>query len=432
MLAEQRRAPRGSPGRGVHDERPAGVLERSGPWVIDRVPGVATPDVRIPQQLPDREQCSAEDAEVLRLAQRLELRCALQELRVGRLELLDELAGHVGGRLEQLFPGDQILAPDQREEARQPGAEPEQVDVAVHRRPDAARRKPAARPASHRVARVGRAGQVDHAPVAEPGLALVHREVDVVARASRLDAVADKQDGERGRRSGRVVRHMTGELQRFPAAVPGQQQRPAQRLEGDLGTQVVAIGPVLTERRERQHHEVLAVAGEFVPAPTPGGGVSCVVVLDHDVALRGEAADRRRPLGGRRIDRRGALVGVEVEEQAGRLGILDVARERSEAASGVAAGRLELEHVGPVVGEELRRVRACDVTCQVQHAKTLERSCHRRHLRSPRISRLAVRRRPEGRVRAQRMIRRAPDGSRRRVAEGPAPAGLARHAADPA
>ena len=169
---------------------------------------------------------------------------------------------------------------------------------------------------------------------------------------------------------------MAGVLERPEAGVAGHVHRSAEALEGDLGGAVAAVGPGLAEGGYGEEHEVVAVGGERLPAPSPGGGIPGREVFHDDVGLGGEGADALRAGGIGHVEDAGALVGVEVEKEAGALVVRLVAGEGTEAAEGVALGRLDLEHVGAVVGEQLGRVGTGDLTGEIEDADSSERSCH--------------------------------------------------------
>ena len=115
---------------------------------------------------------------------------------------------------------------------------------------------------------------------------------------------------------------------------------------------------------------------ERLPAPSPRGGVARREVLDDDVGLGGEVADLGCVGGVGGVKDAGALVRVQVEEEAGALGMRFIAGEGAEAAEGTAVGGFELEHVGAVVGEELGRIGAGDLAGEIEDADSGERSSH--------------------------------------------------------
>src|SRR5437870_419574 len=67
-----------------------------------------------------------------------------------------------------------------------------------------------------------------------------------------------------------------------------------------------------------------------------------------------------------------ALVAVGVEKDVPHAGMA----ERPGVAHHVAAGRLDLDHVGAEVGEDLRRVRAHHHRGEVEHAHAVQRAAH--------------------------------------------------------
>ena len=153
----------------------------------------------------------------------------------------------------------QVGPPDLVEEPPEPlRATAEDVHVAIDRRSGAQRGARARRLTAAREPAVGRGSQGDRAAVAEARLRLVDGLVDPVAGAATLDAEPREQDRERGREARVVVRRVAAEFGRLAVGRTVAVQRPAHRLQGDLGADVVAPRPALSERCDRGHYEVRA------------------------------------------------------------------------------------------------------------------------------------------------------------------------------
>ena len=82
--------------------------------------------------------------------------------------------------------------------------------------------------------------------------------------------------------------------------------------------------------------------------------------FDHDIGVRGEFENAFASLGLLQVELDAALVRAERDEQ---LGV---------GAHRVATGWLHLQHIGPDLREELRRVRTRSPHAQVEHAQTCE------------------------------------------------------------
>ena len=95
--------------------------------------------------------------------------------------------------------------------------------------------------------------------------------------------------------------------------------------------------------------------------------------LDHDVCGLGEPAEEVAAVVLAEVERDGALVGVEVPEAQRGLTAGVVGMEGRESTRGVAARRLDLDHVGAEVGEQLAGV-VSHFGGEIEHAHAVE-SC---------------------------------------------------------
>ena len=89
--------------------------------------------------------------------------------------------------------------------------------------------------------------------------------------------------------------------------------------------------------------------------------------FSRDVRLCREVVEQRATLGIFQIDGEAALVAVECGKEA--------CGETDEAPSRIAAGRLDLDHVGAEIGEDQAGTRSHDGVTEFEHADAGERQC---------------------------------------------------------
>ena len=189
--------------------------------------------------------------------------------------------------------------------------------------------------------------------------ALVDREVDELRSIGepRLEAGGRPQDGDGRVFAGHPQRVVvpTADRRQLVVVVAGAHHRPA---EGDLHQVVrgpVRPRPLAAERRHGAPDERLAVAAtrSLVPAGArgiehvvPGGVDDCIGALD-------ELPPQREAVGSVDVEGDAALARVEVRPVQRAVRVRAVARERPDAPRGRTGGRLDADHVGAGVGQQL-------------------------------------------------------------------------------
>src|SRR5207245_5798047 len=133
--------------------------------------------------------------------------------------------------------------------------------------------------------------------------------------------------------------------------------------------------PRLSEGRERDVNQARVLGAKLRPAEARSG-----IGLEHGVGARGEVEEERAAARAREVERHAALGGVHGEPEERALGVGDAAPEGRAAARRVAAGRLDLHHVGAEVAEELAGEEA-GLARQVEDASAVEVAGQRRHAR---------------------------------------------------
>jgi hypothetical protein len=100
-------------------------------------------------------------------------------------------------------------------------------------------------------------------------------------------------------------------------------------------------------------------------------------ILDQDVGAFQHLHQNGAPALGSKIEPDRALVAVDADE----IGRILAMERRSPVAHLVAGGRLDLDHVGAVIGEDLRAIGAAEHAREIDHAQSRHRAgwCFRGH-----------------------------------------------------
>ncbi len=220
----------------------------------------------------------------------------------------------------------------------------------------------------------------------ERHLHVEERHVDVLAFARAVAVRERGEDRDRRVQARREIGDRDARLLRAAArqavALAGDAHEAAHPLDDEVVAGAVRVRARLAEARHRAIDEAGLHGRERRVVEPVFRELADLVVLEHDVALRGELADDPLALGRRDIDRHRALVAVRGEVVRGFAGVGAVRRlqvRRAPVPGVVAALRaLDLDHVGAEIGKRLRAPRAREHAAQVQDADVAEGS----HLRS--------------------------------------------------
>ncbi len=216
------------------------------------------------------------------------------------------------------------------------------------------------------------------------GLVRQHRELDVeepevdpLTRAGTLAQPQRRQHGDRAVEAGEEVGIGHPGLLRRPVRLAGQVHDPAHRLDDEVVARPRGQRPVLAEAGHRGiDHPGVRRRDRRIVEPEPDQPAD-LEVLHHHVRAGGERPGAGEVVRVGEVERDAALAavaGVEVGRRA-------VGGERRPPAAGlVAAGRLDLDHVGAEVGEGLADPRPGEHPRELQHPQPGQRSF--RHLAS--------------------------------------------------
>ncbi len=131
-----------------------------------------------------------------------------------------------------------------------------------------------------------------------------------------------------------------------------------------------ARGPVWPKPLDARHHQPRLLLGELLVAEAPLVEAAGREVLEHDVARQRQAADHRPALGAAEVDGHEPLVPRE-----GRPPDAPAVDEHAPAAHRVAGLRaLDLDDLGPEVGEQLTGERAGHEAAELEDADAAQRA----------------------------------------------------------
>ena len=208
--------------------------------------------------------------------------------------------------------------------------------------------------------REGRAEQVDLDVLTAAGLvALVEGREDADARVQPGHDVEDRDPRAVGRALG----------------VAGQAHQPRDGLDHEVVAGQVASAGSAAEAADRGVDDAGVVGADAVVVEPEPRQAPRLEVLDEDVGPPGELAGRRPVVVVLEVQRHRALVAVDPEVVRRDA----VAHRRAPRPGVVAAGRLDLDHLGAEVGEEHRRVGAGEDPGEVGDEEPGERTGPVRH-----------------------------------------------------
>ena len=185
------------------------------------------------------------------------------------------------------------------------------------------------------------------------------------------------QRAHRRERARRDVRLRAGQRDRRVALLARHVEGAAQRARDQVGAAVVAVRPGLPEAGDRREHEPRVQRAQRFVAEPERVQVARRKRLHDDVGASGQPLQDLASLGPRRIERDAPLTRIRVEEGEARVVPGRVAPERRDAPRRVAAGPLDLDHVGAHVGHQLAAVGARGVG-QLEDPSSAQRMLARR------------------------------------------------------
>ena len=170
-----------------------------------------------------------------------------------------------------------------------------------------------------------------------------------------------------------VLDHGPAELQRLPVRLPVDVIAAADSVIDDLRATIVSVWTRLTEIRNAHHDKPRVDGRQALVSQAQAGHYPRSEVLRHDVRPSGHLLYQGPVLGILQVELDTSLIGIEMKENAASLRVGSVFREGPQPPSPVAAGPFNLDHLGPVVRQELRTVRPGDIVSEVQNLQASQR-----------------------------------------------------------
>ncbi len=220
-------------------------------------------------------------------------------------------------------------------------------------------------------------GEVARRHQREPGQRPVeHRHVHELALAASLALAQRRQDPERGhQRAAAQVGDLPRRLDRRAALVAGQSQQPVEPEVVHVVARALRVGAVLAVAGDRAVDEPgVLLAQALVADPEPLHHPRPKRLEQH-VVLAHQPQQHLAPGVGLQVEPDRALAAVEGEEERGLgrvVGALVVGRRPADVVA--HPGVLDLEHVGPEVGQQQRAEAARQQPRQVEHLDPGERA----------------------------------------------------------
>ena len=198
------------------------------------------------------------------------------------------------------------------------------------------------------------------------GDAVVDGNVDVLAPAAVLHA--EQADGGRCRpvEATFVLRLEPSMLQGRPALGPADAHDHPHGVADDLLTQVLAVGPFLAKGRDGCHHQGRIELLKSIVSQSQRFDMSGMEGFDHDIDSLDQLFQKGLTGGGFQVDGGALLVQVKHQVEEALFGVRVVLVERAHAPQSGPARRLQLQNVGPIVGQQAGTKRTGDVLAQVQ------------------------------------------------------------------
>ena len=209
---------------------------------------------------------------------------------------------------------------------------------------------------------------------------LVNGDVDVLALAVQIAVPQGHQGGVGGLGAGMEIGG--GHLARHgrPVGVTREEHVAAHGHRDEVGHLEIAVRSGLSEGRQGDDDDVLLYLRQVIVSQPKAGEVSGRKALQHQVELPNETLEQVLAVGGGQIEGDASLAGVVGPPVEALLGVGIVAVERGNVARGVAFGRLDLDHVGAHVAQNLTGQLPLGVG-EIENAKLIKKArwAGRRH-----------------------------------------------------
>ena len=206
----------------------------------------------------------------------------------------------------------------------------------------------------------------------ERDLAVEQRQVELRPFAGLGSPEERARDRERAEHPAREVPHRETHPGGRPARLAREAHRAPHRLEREVERRPFPVRPVLAEGRDGADHQPRVQLPEGRRrAPEPGHHARAEVLPD-DIRHPAQVVEHVAALGGLEIQRDALLVPVDRQE----VGAVAVGAQegRPHGPHGVTSPRvLDLDDLGPEIGEQHRAIRTGEHPRQVEHSDAVEK-----------------------------------------------------------
>jgi len=169
-------------------------------------------------------------------------------------------------------------------------------------------------------------------------------------------------------------------LHRLAVVAAGDVGHAAEGVEHQLGGAVVAVTSVAPEAGNRGHHQLWVHFAEGLIVQSQRRHDPGRVTLNQNVGVPDQIEERRPAAVRLEVEGHSPFIRVQVEEQAALFRMWFVSGEGTHPPGWVAAGPLDLDHVRPVVGQQLGAIGTGDMLGQVDDLDVLQdRVVHSAH-----------------------------------------------------
>jgi hypothetical protein len=208
--------------------------------------------------------------------------------------------------------------------------------------------------------------------------AIGHRDVDELALAAALTLTQGGEDPEGGHeRAAAEVGDLAGGRHRGATGLAGEAEQAGEAQVVHVVARTIAPRPGLPVARDRAVHDLRVRRAHRVVADAEPVEHARAEGLQHDVVLAHEAEQHVASLRLLEIEPDRALVAVQREKERGLRALVGALVKGWRPPDVVAAaGVLDLEHVGAVVGEQQRAEAPGQQAAEIENADAVERSCH--------------------------------------------------------
>ena len=194
-------------------------------------------------------------------------------------------------------------------------------------------------------------------------------------------AIPRKRPGQHGphRRRGRhrpglVQPHIPAQFQRLPVGQPGGMHLAPHPVENDFGTAIIPVRPRLPKVADAGIDDARIDRPQILIANAQPRRHSGTIAFQRHIGPRRQPPHNIAGPLRLQIQRQAALVGIQMQKQPALFGMRNIPRKRPQPAGAVPVRRpFHLDHLRPIIRQQLGAVGSGDVMRKVQHLKPGQR-----------------------------------------------------------